>query len=200
MAVSVTAAVSIGFGAGIWTSAQTSAQTSAAAQVAGGYATSAFTVREAKLPHIDLPVPDRAVTAALPAAAAAIPTPPAPAPTHVVSAAPTPSTSAPRPAVRAAAVVHPTAVHATAALGYGCGPALAYLAAHAAPGFVFQCPGYSQGHQAMTCINTAGVCPGEHLIAIDIPCPAAYENEASNSWVLVGLRSAPIDPFGDCHH
>jgi hypothetical protein len=81
---------------------------------------------------------------------------------------------------------------------YGCGPALSYLSSHSAPGFNFQCPGYSLGHQAMTCIDVAGVCPGEKLIVITIPCQAAYMNEASNSWVLSGLRSAPIDPYGYC--
>jgi hypothetical protein len=83
--------------------------------------------------------------------------------------------------------------------GYGCGAALSYLAANAAPGFHFECPGYALGHQAMTCIDVAGVCSGTKLIAISDPCPAAYMNEASNSWVLEGLRQAPIDPFGYCH-
>jgi hypothetical protein len=82
--------------------------------------------------------------------------------------------------------------------GYGCGAALAYLSTHAAPGFRFECPAYSLGHQAMTCINMAGVCSGERLITITNPCRAAYMNEASNSWVLLGLRSAPIDPYGYC--
>ena len=81
---------------------------------------------------------------------------------------------------------------------YGCGPALAYLQVYAAPGFVFECPGYALGHEAMTCINIAGVCPGEKLIAIADPCQAAYMNEASNSWVLQGLRQGPIDPYGAC--
>jgi hypothetical protein len=34
----------------------------------------------------------------------------------------------------------------------------------------------------MTCINEAGVCANEDLIAIAVPCAAAYMNEASNSW------------------
>jgi hypothetical protein len=51
----------------------------------------------------------------------------------------------------------------------------------------------------MTCVNVAGVCPGADLITITVPCPAAYMNEASNSWVLLGLRKAPIDPYGYCH-
>ena len=83
--------------------------------------------------------------------------------------------------------------------GYGCSYAIAYLRAHAAPGFSFECPGYADGHQAMTCINIAGLCPGSKLIAISTPCSAAYMNEASNSWVLLGLKDAPIDPYGYCH-
>jgi hypothetical protein len=82
---------------------------------------------------------------------------------------------------------------------FGCGAAVSYLATHAAPGFRVECPGYALGHQAMTCIDVPGVCPGTHLIAIDVPCAAAYMNEASNSWVLEGLRHAPIDPYGYCH-
>jgi hypothetical protein len=83
--------------------------------------------------------------------------------------------------------------------GYGCGDALAYLRLHAAPGFNFECPGYADGHQAMTCIDISGLCPGTKLIAISTPCAAAYMNEASNSWVLTGQSDAPIDPYGYCH-
>ncbi|MGH9054635.1 MAG: hypothetical protein ACRDYY_02005, partial [Acidimicrobiales bacterium] len=83
--------------------------------------------------------------------------------------------------------------------GSGCAAAIAYLSGHAAPGFRFECPGNALGHQAMTCIDVAGVCPGYKLIAIADPCAAAYMNEASNSWVLQGLRSGPIDPYGYCH-
>jgi hypothetical protein len=50
----------------------------------------------------------------------------------------------------------------------------------------------------MTCINQAGICDNERLIAIADPCPAAYMNEASNSWVLTGASSAPLDPYGAC--
>jgi len=80
----------------------------------------------------------------------------------------------------------------------GCAAAVAYLSAYSAPGFTFECPGYSLGHQAMTCINEPGVCDNENLIAIADPCPAAYMNEASNSWVLTGASDAPIDPYGAC--
>lgn len=83
--------------------------------------------------------------------------------------------------------------------GWGCGAAIAYLRAHAAPGFSFECPGSALGHQAMTCIDVPGVCPGEKLISISVPCPAAYMNEASNSYALQHLSDAPIDPYGYCH-
>lgn len=84
------------------------------------------------------------------------------------------------------------------ASGYGCGAALAYLSAYAHPGFTFECPGYAQGREGMTCANEPGICPNEHLIAIADACPAVYMNEASNSWVLMGQSSAPIDPYGSC--
>ena len=83
--------------------------------------------------------------------------------------------------------------------GYGCGPALSYLASHSAPGFHFECPGYALGHQAMTCQNVAGVCLGSRIIVIAVPCAAAYMNEAYNSWVVEGLRSGGYDPYGYCH-
>jgi hypothetical protein len=117
-----------------------------------------------------------------------VPTVPAPTPpvatTTVPPAAPTESTAAPD----------------AGPSGYGCPAALAYLAANANSEFSFQCPGYTDGHEAMTCINNAS-CPGEHLIAIADPCPAAYMNEAynSNSWSdSLGEFTRPIDPYGAC--
>jgi hypothetical protein len=80
-----------------------------------------------------------------------------------------------------------------------CSAALSYLSGHSAPGFSFECPGYALGHQAMTCINVAGACPGVKLIVISVVCPASYMNEAHNSWVLAGLRTGSIDPYGYCH-
>jgi len=53
----------------------------------------------------------------------------------------------------------------------------------------------------MTCVNIAGLCAGEHLIAISDPCSAAYMNEAynSNSWSdSLGEFTRPIDPYGSC--
>ena len=93
----------------------------------------------------------------------------------------------------------PTALPAKGqATADGCAAALAYLSAYSAPGFTFECPGYALGHQAMTCINTAGVCANEDLIVISDPCAVAYMNEASNSWVMTGASDAPIDPYGAC--
>ena len=126
--------------------------------------------------------------------------PPAPPPAPVVEPATPPPAAAPPPAP-----VPPPAPPAQPALpprggatASGCTAALAYLAAYSAPGFNFACPGYALGHEAMTCINEPGACPGENLIAIADPCAHAYMNEASNSWVLTGQSSAPIDPYGPC--
>ena len=131
----------------------------------------------------------------LPTAAELTPPPPPPV------APPAP----PAPPAPAAAPAHVVSVHTVSAPvapatppGYGCADALAYLTAHAAPGFRFECPGYALGHQAMTCLNEPGVCPGYGLIAISVPCAAAYMNEAHNSWVVLG-DSTGIDPYGYCH-
>lgn len=124
-------------------------------------------------------------------------------------AAPGPSRSAasPSPATSALVTTAPTpappAAHAQAALTTshpsGCAAALAYLAAHAAPGFVSSCPHPDGAFQATTtCMNAPQCSPGTAFIWIADPCPAAYMNEASNSWVIVGQSSAPIDPFGYC--
>jgi hypothetical protein len=81
----------------------------------------------------------------------------------------------------------------------GCAAARAYLAAYAAPGFAVRCPGYADGHQAATmCASAATTCSTDRFIAIADPCPAAYMNEAANSWVLSGLSDAPLDPYGAC--
>lgn len=67
-----------------------------------------------------------------------------------------------------------------------CAAAISYLQTHANPTFRIQCPGYAAGHQAMTCINHSALCSGENVITIAVPCPASYENEARNSYVLTG--------------
>lgn len=85
------------------------------------------------------------------------------------------------------------------ATGYGCAAALAYLSTYAAPGFWLVCPGDAKGHQAMTaCYSGASQCSDMRLIVIADPCPAAYMNEASNSWAVMGESDAPIDPYGSC--
>jgi hypothetical protein len=120
-----------------------------------------------------------------------VPTAP-PAHTVAIERSPSPPPSPPPPPAYSGL---PAVGQATA---WGCDAALAYLSAYAAPGFSFECPGYAEGHEGMTCMNEPGVCPGENLIAINNPCPQAYMNEASNSWVAVGLSDAPIDPYGSC--
>jgi hypothetical protein len=90
----------------------------------------------------------------------------------------------------------PVAGEATAS---GCSAALEYLNAYAAPGFTFECPGFAQGHQAMTtCVSATSPCSALRLIVIADPCPNAYMNEASNSWALIGASDAPLDPYGYC--
>jgi hypothetical protein len=84
----------------------------------------------------------------------------------------------------------------TSPQGYGCQAALAYLQSHAAPGYQLVCPGYAEGHEAMTCDNWASICLGQKEIVISDPCPIAYMNEASNSLVFSHLSNARIDPFG----
>lgn len=128
---------------------------------------------------------------------------PAPAADHPASA-PASGSPAPAPvAVAPPATASPAATASVTAAGTdgpdSCAAALAYLAANAAPGFTFECPGYALGHQAMTCVNVAGVCAGERLIAISTVCPASYMNEAHNSWILAGYRQGSIDPYGYCH-
>jgi hypothetical protein len=90
----------------------------------------------------------------------------------------------------------PLAGEATA---YGCSAALQYLSAYAAPGFWLVCPGEARGHQALTaCQSGTSQCSDLRMIVIADPCPAAYMNEASNSWAMMGASDAPLDPYGSC--
>jgi hypothetical protein len=104
------------------------------------------------------------------------------------------------PAKSFVAPVSPSTVPAPGeATQYGCSAALVYLHAYAAPGFRLRCPGNADGHQATTmCWTSASPCDAGQLIVIADPCPAAYMNEAANSWVLLGLSGAPLDPYGAC--
>ena len=110
--------------------------------------------------------------------------------------APATTSTARKPATLAAPPTTTTVAPASQT-GYGCAAAFAWLSSHSAPGYQFVCPGYAEGHQAMTCRNTAA-CPGEKVIVIATPCPAAYMNEAHNSWIISGLAQGKIDPFGYC--
>jgi hypothetical protein len=115
----------------------------------------------------------------------------APAPVTQTSVSTTPATPSPTAApIQAASVTGPST-----ALGWGCADALAYLKANANPAYGLECPGWAEGHQAMTCNELVGICPGFNEIVIAIPCPAAYENEAWNSWHIV---FGPFDPYGAC--
>jgi hypothetical protein len=155
-----------------------------------GVATARHGVRTATpTPSTDAPAPTTTTTTPAPAPAAApaamVATPSA------VAAAPVP---APAPAPTDPSVV-PAAGRATA---WGCAAALAYLQAYAAKGFTLECPGDAEGQEAMTCMRVAGACPNSAVIAIADPCPQAYMNEASNSYVIIGASDSPIDPFGQC--
>jgi hypothetical protein len=116
---------------------------------------------------------------------------------HVAGVSAAPSVPPPQTFVQQTpAGTLPPAGEATA---FGCTAALAYLTAYAAPGFSFQCPADAGGHQAGTlCWSAASPCDLARVIHIAEPCAAAYMNEASNSWVLLGKSDAPIDPYGSC--
>jgi hypothetical protein len=127
--------------------------------------------------------------------------PPTVAPPTVASPAVGASTTAAvAPASTGATVAAARPAPTAAPVADGCSAALAYLAAHSAPGFRFECPGFALGHQAMTCVDVAGVCPGSRLIVISDACPAAYMNEAHNSWILTGLAVGRFDPYGYCNN
>lgn len=112
---------------------------------------------------------------------------------------PPPTTTTP---VATGAAVPPYG-HATA---FGCTAALAYLRAYAAAEFSLVCPGPAQGAQALTCYGEAPCAAGQKMVVIADPCPAAYMNEAHNSWVLENeVEGTPIpdgnpriDPYGYC--
>jgi hypothetical protein len=130
---------------------------------------------------------------------AAVVTPPTPVTRPAPQAAPqltAPATGATAPALPPPGT--PTPPPVGQATTWGCGAALAYLEAYAAKGFTFECPGYAEGHEAMTCVDVAGACPNAAVIAIADPCPQAYMNETSNSFVITARSEAPIDPFGPC--
>lgn len=83
-----------------------------------------------------------------------------------------------------------------------CQTALAYLAAHAAPGFTSYCPHDAGGYPSMTIAYSNGVSVWG-VIYIAWPwCAAGYENEAWNSHVTVVngvlVWPSPVDPYGTC--
>jgi hypothetical protein len=67
-----------------------------------------------------------------------------------------------------------------------------------AAGFVVVCPGYALGHEGMTCMNVAGVCPGAREIVIHDPEPHVVANEFENSRIFSGIpgRCDAIDCGG----
>jgi hypothetical protein len=147
------------------------------------------------------PVPPAPVVAPTPA-------PPAPAPRAAPVAlvnTPDPARAQPAPAPASA----PVAIPNPPPDPWNCATGTAYMAAHAAPGFLVICPAtVPPGAAALTAITQTSGLPqggifgaeivGAVLIA-DTTCGAAWMNEASNTWVLTGQSSAPIDPFGPCY-
>jgi hypothetical protein len=141
-------------------------------------------------------------------AATAPPTTTAP-PAVLASAPVVPAAPAPPPPPPPALPALPADGHATV---WGCTAALTYLQAYAAPGFALDCPGYAEGHEAMTCLHGTpqypDACPNGPTIAISDACPQAYMNESANSWLMTGQLSTEqqkfgvsydaIDPFGAC--
>jgi hypothetical protein len=102
---------------------------------------------------------------------------PPPPPTVPATVPPPPPTVAPEPAG-------------------DCAAALAYLAAHQAPGFVDTCgPGTAFGHDGIACWNRSYCPDGQKIIHIACPLPFVYMNEAHNSWTLVGAGTG-FDPNG----
>ena len=134
-------------------------------------------------------------------------TPPPPPTTTTTAPPPPPTTTVPPPPPPPAALTSAALPARGEATAWGCGPALTYMRAYADPTFELVCPGDAQGHQAVTCFGEAPCAPGQRMIAINDPCPAAYMNEAHNSWVLdneatgspIPDGSSVIDPFGYCH-
>lgn len=100
------------------------------------------------------------------------------------------------PAVPPVAETPPVLASRPPTLTTTCADALAYLAAHQAPGFDSACAaGSALGHLGFTCVDQPGMCAGTRIIRIACPAPFVYMNEAHNSWVLIGARTG-IDPYG----
>ena len=147
-------------------------------------------------------------------------TPTTSTPTTTTPTTSTPTTTPPvvlastpvAPAAPAPAPAPPVVPAYGGATAWGCSAALAYLQAYAAPGFALDCPGYAEGHEAMTCLHGTpqypDACPNGPTIAISDACPQAYMNESANSWLLTGQLATEqqkfgvsydsIDPFGAC--
>jgi hypothetical protein len=146
--------------------------------------------------------PPSTAPTAPPATTTAPTAPPATAPTPppTTSASATTTTPAATPTTAPAAPA-PSTTTAPVDTGYGCADAVAYLKAHADPAYQIICPADSgPGSEAFTCSNLPGSCVGFQEVIITDPCPAAYMNEASNTWVIDGKSDAPIDPYGSCEN
>ena len=133
-----------------------------------------------------------------PASVRTLPSTVAPASASTTSSTSTTSTTVAPPLVAPAAIptTVPTPAPAPPAVSTSCADALAYVSAHAAPGYVTTCaPGSALGHYGYTCANVPGRCDGVRIIHIACPAPFVYMNEAHNSWTVIGQGSG-IDPYG----
>lgn len=95
---------------------------------------------------------------------------------------------APAPVTRTAAA----AQHAVPPAPLTCGSVIEAVETrglYPAPGFVVICPGYALGHEGMTCLNVAGVCPGRAEIVIHYVQAFVVANEFENSRILSGAPS-----------
>lgn len=107
--------------------------------------------------------------------------PPAPPSTAI-------SPPAPAPVARTAAAAQQAVPPAAAT----CGSVIQAVEArglYPAPGFVVICPGYALGHEGMTCLDVAGVCPGSAEIVIHYVQAFVVANEFENSRILSGAPS-----------
>jgi hypothetical protein len=131
-----------------------------------------------------------------------------PAPGRVISPSPVGTSTAARPSVTATSGPPSIPVSAPAAAAAPpASPCAASIAAvegrglFPAPGFVVVCPGYALGHEGMTCLNVAGICPGGREIVIHDPQPYVVANEFENSRILSGApaRCGVIDCGGSAY-
>jgi hypothetical protein len=158
--------------------------------------------RQARPPR---PAPGSPATAspATASPAAAIASPAAAIASPATASPATTSPAAARAARAVATPARPAAVSPTAPAS-PCASAIAAVEGRGlfpAAGFVVVCPGFALGHEGMTCMNVAGVCPGGREIVIHDPVPFVVANEFENSRIFSGspARCHAIDCGGSAY-